>query len=163
MSLQLSLDEENEEDDKFPIVISVSEPQKVGDGLQAFVQYKVLTETSLPIFKKKKFSVLRRFSDFLGLHEKLQEKHLHLGRLVPPAPEKSVAGMAKVGDGAVKSWSSIFPPWLHKWFFCIIEPDEFLMLVLSFLIFLHLKKQYGSANKVSTLTFFLRDFGWKFI
>ena len=93
---QHSMEEENEEDDKFPIFICVSEPQKVNEGLQAFVQYKVQTETTLPIFKKKKFSVLRRFSDFLGLHEKLQEKHLHLGRLVPPAPEKSVAGMAKV-------------------------------------------------------------------
>jgi len=36
--------------------------------------------------------VNRRFSDFLGLHEKLVVKHLHLGRIIPPAPEKSVIG-----------------------------------------------------------------------
>lgn len=38
----------------------------------------------------------RRFSDFLGLHERLAEKHLAYGRIVPPAPEKSVVGMTKV-------------------------------------------------------------------
>jgi len=36
--------------------------------------------------------VYRRFSDFLGLHEKLVVKHLHQGRIIPPAPEKSVIG-----------------------------------------------------------------------
>ena len=34
----------------------------------------------------------RRFSDFLGLHDRLNGKFLHLGRIVPPAPEKSVVG-----------------------------------------------------------------------
>ena len=87
-----------EEDDKF-ITVTVTEPQKVNEGINAYVQYKVNTETSLPIFKKRKFSVLRRFSDFLGLHEKLQEKHIHMGRLVPPAPEKSVSGMVKTKMG----------------------------------------------------------------
>ena len=37
--------------------------------------------------------VKRRFSDFLGLHERLNEKHLALGRIVPPPPDKSVVGM----------------------------------------------------------------------
>jgi len=37
--------------------------------------------------------VFRRFSDFLGLHEKLVEKHLHRGCIIPPPPEKSVIGM----------------------------------------------------------------------
>jgi len=36
--------------------------------------------------------VYRRFSDFLGLHEKLVVKHLHQGRIIPSAPEKSVIG-----------------------------------------------------------------------
>ncbi|XP_055352082.1 sorting nexin-2-like [Paramacrobiotus metropolitanus] len=88
-------DEGKEEDDKF-VTVTVSEPQKVNEGLQAYVQYKVSTETNLAVFRRRKFSVVRRFSDFLGLHEKLQEKHVHVGRFVPPAPEKSVAGMAKV-------------------------------------------------------------------
>jgi sorting nexin-1/2 len=35
---------------------------------------------------------MRRFSDFLGLHDKLVEKYLRMGRIIPPAPEKSVIG-----------------------------------------------------------------------
>jgi sorting nexin-1/2 len=78
------------------IEVSVGEPQKVGDGMGAYVVYKVSTKTNLPYFRKSLFAVNRRFSDFLGLHDKLAEKHLHLGRIIPPAPEKNAVGMAKV-------------------------------------------------------------------
>jgi len=40
--------------------------------------------------------VTRRFSDFLGLHDKLAEKYRQNGRIIPPAPDKSVVGMTKV-------------------------------------------------------------------
>ncbi|XP_064474974.1 sorting nexin-2-like isoform X2 [Ornithodoros turicata] len=76
--------------------ITVREPQKVGEGMGAFVSYRVVTRTNAPYFRKQSLSVSRRFSDFLGLHDKLVEKHLHLGRIVPPAPEKSVLGMTKI-------------------------------------------------------------------
>ena len=46
----------------------------------------------MPTFKNSETSVKRRFSDFLGLHDRLNGKFLHLGRIVPPAPEKSVVG-----------------------------------------------------------------------
>ena len=60
----------------------------------------------MPTFKNAETTVKRRFSDFLGLHERLNSKFLHLGRIVPPAPEKSVVGkymnvqlhMSKVWD-----------------------------------------------------------------
>ncbi|XP_055941460.1 sorting nexin-2-like isoform X3 [Argiope bruennichi] len=84
-----------EQEDTF-LNISVSDPQKIGDGMGAYVVYKVHTKTNLPYYKKKGFSVSRRFSDFLGLHGKLVEKHLHLGRIVPPAPEKDMIGMTKI-------------------------------------------------------------------
>lgn len=58
----------------------------------AYVAYKVETRTNMLIFKKRNFSVIRRFSDFLGLHDKLTEKYLRNGRIIPPAPEKSVIG-----------------------------------------------------------------------
>lgn len=48
------------------------------------------------MFKGKEFSTNRRFSDFLNLYEKLKEKHLAAGRILPPAPEKDMLGMAKV-------------------------------------------------------------------
>ena len=41
-------------------------------------------------FKQTEFSVMRRFSDFLGVHEKLNEKYSRRGRIIPPAPEKSL-------------------------------------------------------------------------
>lgn len=72
--------------------ITVTSPQKIGDGMGAYVAYKVETRTNMLIFKKRNFSVIRRFSDFLGLHDKLTEKYLRNGRIIPPAPEKSVIG-----------------------------------------------------------------------
>ncbi|KAG5344231.1 SNX2 protein, partial [Acromyrmex heyeri] len=72
--------------------ITVTSPQKIGEGMGAYVAYKVETRTNMLIFKKRNFSVIRRFSDFLGLHDKLTEKYLRNGRIIPPAPEKSVIG-----------------------------------------------------------------------
>eukprot|EP00057_Strongylocentrotus_purpuratus_P025245 XP_011679719.1 PREDICTED: sorting nexin-2 [Strongylocentrotus purpuratus] len=88
--------EEEESGDKFDIEITITEPQKMGDGMSSYMAYKVTTKTNDPSFKKKEMGVMRRFSDFLGLHQKLVEKHTTKGRIVPPAPEKSVVGMTKV-------------------------------------------------------------------
>lgn len=82
-------------DDRY-IELKVCQPVKVGDGMGAYLVYKIITKTNLGFFKKSEFFVSRRFSDFLGLHEKLVEKHLAAGRIVPPAPEKNVVGMTKV-------------------------------------------------------------------
>lgn len=76
--------------------ITVSEPSKRGEGMGAFVAYKVVTRTNMKIFRKPQFFVYRRFSDFLGLHDKLVEKYLRSGRIIPPAPEKSVIGTTKI-------------------------------------------------------------------
>lgn len=78
------------------IIINVTEPQKIGEGISSYVAYRVLTKTNMPIFSKHEFAVLRRFSDFLGLHEKLTEKYLRSGRIIPPAPEKSIVGTTKL-------------------------------------------------------------------
>lgn len=51
-----------------------------------------ILKTSLPMFRSKQFAVKRRFSDFLGLYEKLSEKHSQNGFIVPPPPEKSLIG-----------------------------------------------------------------------
>ncbi|XP_072166940.1 uncharacterized protein [Diadema setosum] len=98
---QTKMEEEDEVDDdesrdKFDIEITITEPQKMGDGMSAYMAYKVTTKTNDPSFKGKEMCVTRRFSDFLGLHQKLVEKHTCKGRIVPPAPEKSVVGMTKV-------------------------------------------------------------------
>jgi len=78
------------------IEVKVTAPRKVGEGMSSFMAYKVSTKTNLAYFKKKCPEVNRRFSDFLGLREKLAEKYLQNGRIIPPAPDKSVIGMTKV-------------------------------------------------------------------
>lgn len=95
---QQKSEEELEEEggDTFEISIKISDPMKIGDGMSAYMAYSVTTNTSIPSFKSSEFSVKRRFSDFLGLFEKLNEKHILYGRVVPPPPDKSVVGMVKI-------------------------------------------------------------------
>uniref|UniRef100_A0AAR2LUY6 Sorting nexin-2 n=1 Tax=Pygocentrus nattereri TaxID=42514 RepID=A0AAR2LUY6_PYGNA len=83
-------DEEAEENgDTFDMQITVSDPEK----------HSLCSCTSLSLFSRNEFSVKRRFSDFLGLHSKLASKYMHIGYIVPPAPEKSIVGMTKVKVG----------------------------------------------------------------
>ncbi|XP_077598052.1 sorting nexin-2 [Stigmatopora nigra] len=98
------------EDEMLDIVISVSDPEKVGDGINAYMAYKVNTKVSppSPLFRLPEFSVRRRFSDFLGLHGKLASKYMHVGYVVPPAPEKSIVGMTKVKVGMEDQSSNEF-------------------------------------------------------
>uniref|UniRef100_A0A8C5G4M6 Sorting nexin-1-like n=1 Tax=Gouania willdenowi TaxID=441366 RepID=A0A8C5G4M6_GOUWI len=105
-----SLDEEEEEEqeDKFDINISVKDPEKIGDGMNAYMAYKVCTQTTLAMFHNKTLTVRRRFSDFLGLYEKLSEKHGPNGFIVPPPPEKNLLGMTKVKVGKEDSSSADF-------------------------------------------------------
>ncbi|CAF5228249.1 unnamed protein product, partial [Rotaria magnacalcarata] len=58
--------------------------------------YRITTKTTMAMFKKSEFFVNRRFSDFLGLHNKLVHKHLQLGVIIPCPPEKDTFVMAKV-------------------------------------------------------------------
>ncbi|XP_042275686.1 sorting nexin-1-like isoform X1 [Thunnus maccoyii] len=91
--------EEEEARDSFDVDVAVTNPEKVGDGMNAYVTYKVSTRTSLAMFRNKTFSVRRRFSDFLGLYEKMSVKQTLQGCIIPLPPEKSVVGMTKVKVG----------------------------------------------------------------
>ncbi|XP_067932075.1 sorting nexin-2-like isoform X2 [Watersipora subatra] len=102
------LDQVVEESDNFNIEITVTNPTKVGDGMNAYMVYQVNTLTNIPAFGKSQFSVKRRFSDFLGLHDKLIAKHKANGVIVPKAPEKSTMGMAKVKMSKEESSSQDF-------------------------------------------------------
>ena len=46
--------------------------------MSSYMAYKISTKTNLSYFKKKTPTVNRRFSDFLGLHDKLNEKYLQV-------------------------------------------------------------------------------------
>ena len=74
----------------------MTSPHKIGEGMGSYMAYKVITNTNLSYFKKTNPEVNRRFSDFLGLRDKLCEKYLQNGRIIPPCPDKSVIGMTKV-------------------------------------------------------------------
>ncbi|GAB1606160.1 sorting nexin-2-like isoform X1 [Argonauta hians] len=100
--------DEIEEEDPFTLDITVCEPHRVGDGMGAYIVYKVISKTNIPAFRKSMMTVERRFSDFLGLHEKLALKYIHVGRIVPPAPEKSVIGMTKIKMNKEESSSTEF-------------------------------------------------------
>ena len=70
--------------------IAVSDPVKQGDGLKAFISYKINTKTDLPEFDMSQFSVIRRYSDFVWLISQLTRDFK--GYIIPPLPEKSVVG-----------------------------------------------------------------------
>lgn len=57
------------------------------------VSNRVSTKSSISKFKKTQFSTMRRFSDFLGLHDILVAKYLRYGRIIPPAPSKNIIGI----------------------------------------------------------------------
>ena len=81
------------------LAVTVSEPHKVGEGMTSYMAYRVLTKTNLHTFRRQTFSVVRRFSDFLSLHEKLVARYQSKGRIIPPAPEKSIIGTTRVKMG----------------------------------------------------------------
>ena len=85
-------------------VVTVDDPQKVGDHIRPYIMYTVHTrvrilyilykasnwlalQTTSPLFQRSSFSVLRRYSDFLWLYETLCANNP--GVVVPPVPEKS--------------------------------------------------------------------------
>ena len=85
------------------LTIEVSDPKRMGDNvLDSHISYKVRTtvqgnEALLKLFRNCSENVVdRRFSDFLGLYERLKNKHQFKGILVPPPPEKDVKALAKI-------------------------------------------------------------------
>ncbi|CAJ0930327.1 unnamed protein product, partial [Mesorhabditis belari] len=89
-----------EEHKNYVLKISIETFEKRGDGINAYLVYKVVTESrNNPGISDRIHEVWRRFSDFLGLHEKLVEKFLHKGVVVPYPPEKSITAMTKTKSG----------------------------------------------------------------
>lgn len=87
------------------------------------------------MFRSKQFAVKRRFSDFLGLYEKLSEKHSQNGFIVPPPPEKSLIGKAVVFNFA---WSCFLCILLQYTFYLVYETISINSVVLwlqKFLVF----------------------------
>ncbi|EJD75657.1 PX domain-containing protein, variant [Loa loa] len=78
------------------IEIVIKQFEKKGEGMNAYIVYKVATITqNMQGYIDREYVVWRRFSDFLGLHEKLVDKYFYKGYLVPAAPEKSIAALTR--------------------------------------------------------------------
>lgn len=85
----------------------------------------LLLQTSLAMFRCKAFTVRRRYSDFLGLHEKLAVKQSLQGCIIPSPPEKSVVGACPLSTCMFFwCWSLFFhsrfnqqewPRWRWEW------------------------------------------------
>ncbi|KAI5065247.1 hypothetical protein GOP47_0019942 [Adiantum capillus-veneris] len=69
------------------LTVSVSDPVKLGNGVQAYISYRVSTKTNLPDYRGPEKIVIRRYNDFVWLQERLAEKYK--GIFIPPLPEKS--------------------------------------------------------------------------
>ncbi|KAL3536082.1 hypothetical protein ACH5RR_004543 [Cinchona calisaya] len=67
--------------------VSVTDPAKMGNGVQAYISYKVITKTNFPDYQGPEKIVIRRYSDFVWLRDRLFEKYK--GVFIPPLPEKS--------------------------------------------------------------------------
>ncbi|KAF7038741.1 hypothetical protein CFC21_048868 [Triticum aestivum] len=59
----------------------------MGTGVQSYISYRVITKTNLPEFEGAEKIVIRRYSDFEWLHDRLAEKYK--GIFIPPLPEKN--------------------------------------------------------------------------
>ncbi|CAO3592236.1 unnamed protein product [Absidia cylindrospora] len=70
--------------------VSVGDPQKVGDAINAHIVYKVKTKTDSPAYRLPEFVVARRYRDFLWLYNQLTNGNP--GVIVPPVPEKHALG-----------------------------------------------------------------------
>lgn len=67
--------------------IRVTDPVRQGEGVAAYVSYKVITRTSAPGYRQQA-EVIRRFKDFVWLQQRL--RHELRGVVVPPLPERNV-------------------------------------------------------------------------
>jgi len=82
------------------IEICIRNYEKRGEGLNSYIVYVIQTKVfEIPGYTKNYFEVSRRFSDFLGLREKLAFKFLNKGIIIPYAPEKSLSTLTKTKLG----------------------------------------------------------------
>ncbi|EFN54738.1 hypothetical protein CHLNCDRAFT_59686 [Chlorella variabilis] len=73
--------------------IRVMDPVRQGEGVAAYVSYKVITRTTAAGYRDQA-EVIRRFRDFTWLQKRL--RHEFRGVIVPPLPEKNVVEKYKM-------------------------------------------------------------------
>ena len=80
--------------------IYVCDPQKLGEGLHSYMSYKINTrvhnhdnDDKLRRFQKES-SMIRRYNDFVWLHQQLEKEYP--GLIIPHLPEKLAVGIIMV-------------------------------------------------------------------
>ncbi|XP_049849447.1 uncharacterized protein LOC126318684 [Schistocerca gregaria] len=68
--------------------VSVSGPRKQGENLDQYMTYTITIKTSHPDFIDKEFNVVRRYSDFEWVRNRLISSFR--GYIIPPLPEKTI-------------------------------------------------------------------------
>ncbi|TPX35947.1 hypothetical protein SmJEL517_g01706 [Synchytrium microbalum] len=81
---------------KGAIRVTVTDPQKHGEGGGSYVTYLVTTKTVLDSFSAPEQSVRRRFTDFVWLHRQLLEEYPAV--IIPSLPEKRRMESYVTGD-----------------------------------------------------------------
>ncbi|KAJ3056199.1 intercellular trafficking and secretion [Rhizophlyctis rosea] len=66
--------------------VSVTDPEKHGEGSSAFMTYLVITKTVIETYSAPEVSTRRRFQDFVWLHRTLSEEYPAC--IIPPLPGK---------------------------------------------------------------------------
>ena len=94
------------------LAIKVYDPVKQGDGIGAYVSYRVESKTSLPQFAREENEVIRRFKDFAWLQDKLAEKNP--GVIIPPLPEKDVVQKFSMASDFIHKRCSALDVFLNR-------------------------------------------------
>eukprot|EP01121_Diplochlamys_sp_Union-15-3_P014888 TRINITY_DN4814_c0_g1_i12.p1 TRINITY_DN4814_c0_g1~~TRINITY_DN4814_c0_g1_i12.p1 ORF type:complete len:358 (+),score=74.21 TRINITY_DN4814_c0_g1_i12:37-1110(+) len=78
-----------DEDNQDSLRVSITDTEKNGDGVNAFVSYTVKTKAvSDPIWGDREMTAIRRYRDFSWLHSGLKAEFKSV--IIPPLPEKSL-------------------------------------------------------------------------
>ncbi|CAL2038830.1 unnamed protein product [Caenorhabditis brenneri] len=81
--------------------VTIRDTEKRGKGPSSYAVYKLQTKVSdVPGYTKTQYETWHRFSEFLCLHQKIVEKYLPKGVIIPHPPEKSIltAALIKTSD-----------------------------------------------------------------
>eukprot|EP01111_Echinosteliopsis_oligospora_P014454 TRINITY_DN5451_c0_g1_i1.p1 TRINITY_DN5451_c0_g1~~TRINITY_DN5451_c0_g1_i1.p1 ORF type:complete len:522 (+),score=179.01 TRINITY_DN5451_c0_g1_i1:141-1706(+) len=73
-------------------VVKIPEHTKLQSGRNAYISYKIVTETNLAVMKAAHTEIYRRYNDFLWFYGQLRANNK--GVLIPPLPEKHDASSA---------------------------------------------------------------------
>lgn len=148
--------------------IEISEPYKVGDITNSFIEYKITTILSpLTVLKgrslvdddeyERTFIVKRRYSDFRWLYRQLQQSHW--GIIIPSPPDKSLKNIIRVSDkdSTTKERKEVLLAMLTK--MSSITELQFDPDYLEFLTNIEVTKlsQYYKIRDQETLSYALND------